>query len=74
MAKKSKIVKAKKLQYKKELAILQGRKLKFATKVYNRCKICGRPRGYINKFGMCRICLRELAEQGKIAGIKRSSW
>ncbi|WP_208426835.1 MULTISPECIES: 30S ribosomal protein S14 [Salinibacter] len=40
----------------------------------NRCKLCGRQRGYLRKFGVCRICFRELALEGKIPGIRKSSW
>lgn len=40
----------------------------------NRCRICGRSRGYIQKFGVCRICFRELALGGKIPGVRKSSW
>jgi small subunit ribosomal protein S14 len=47
---------------------------KFPTRVRNRCKICGRPRGYIRRFGLCRICFRELALEGKIPGVVKSSW
>ena len=42
---------------------------KYPTRVRNRCKICGRPRGYIRRFGLCRICFRELALEGKIPGV-----
>jgi small subunit ribosomal protein S14 len=41
---------------------------------HNRCSICGRPRAYIRKFGICRICFRNLALEGKIPGVKKSSW
>ncbi len=47
---------------------------KFPIQVRNRCERCGRPRGYIRKFGLCRICFRELALQGKIPGVVKSSW
>jgi small subunit ribosomal protein S14 len=47
---------------------------KFPTQVRNRCMKCGRPRGYIRKFGLCRICFRELALMGKIPGVVKSSW
>ncbi|MFO8099426.1 MAG: 30S ribosomal protein S14 [Salinibacter sp.] len=40
----------------------------------NRCKLCGRARGYLRKFGVCRICFRELALEGKIPGIRKASW
>jgi small subunit ribosomal protein S14 len=47
---------------------------KYPIRVRNRCKICGRPRGYIRRFGLCRICFRELALQGKLPGVVKSSW
>ena len=50
------------------------RKPKFAIRSKNRCKICGRPRGYLRKFGMCRICFRKLAGQGQIPGLIKASW
>ncbi|MGQ9833500.1 MAG: type Z 30S ribosomal protein S14 [Candidatus Villigracilaceae bacterium] len=42
--------------------------------VRNRCQRCGRPRGYMRRFGLCRICFRELALEGKIPGVVKSSW
>ena len=47
---------------------------KYAVRVRNRCKLCGRPRGYIRRFELCRICFRELALAGKIPGVTKSSW
>ena len=47
---------------------------KSEIQVRNRCERCGRPRGYIRRFGLCRICFRELALQGKIPGVMKSSW
>lgn len=47
---------------------------KHTNQVVNRCQICGRPRGYIRRFGLCRICFRELALNGKIPGVTKSSW
>lgn len=47
---------------------------KFQVRVRNRCKLCGRPRGYIRRFGLCRICFRELALRGEIPGVVKSSW
>ncbi len=47
---------------------------KYPTRVRNRCMRCGRPRGYIRRFGLCRICFRELALKGKIPGVVKSSW
>ncbi len=55
-------------------AIAAKKKPKFPTKVYNRCKLCGRNGGYMRKFEMCRICFREYASAGKIMGVKKSSW
>ena len=45
-----------------------------AVRLKNRCKICGRPRGYIRMFGLCRICFREMASAGRIPGVTKSSW
>ena len=47
---------------------------RFPTRAYSRCKLCGRPRGFIRKFGLCRICFREMAHQGLIPGVTKSSW
>jgi small subunit ribosomal protein S14 len=44
------------------------------NQVRNRCVRCGRPRGFIRRFGLCRICFREMALQGKIPGVVKSSW
>ena len=49
-------------------------KSKFSTRVFNRCEICGRSRGYYRLFKMCRICLRDHAHAGDIPGVKKSSW
>ncbi|MDD2231824.1 MAG: type Z 30S ribosomal protein S14 [Sphaerochaetaceae bacterium] len=59
---------------KKSLIIKANRTPKFSTRAYNRCKICGRPRGYMRKFEMCRICFRKLASEGQIPGVTKSSW
>jgi len=47
---------------------------KFKTRIVRRCFKCGRARGYMRKFGLCRICFREMANRGEIPGIKKSSW
>jgi small subunit ribosomal protein S14 len=47
---------------------------KYSVQVRNRCARCGRPRGYIRRFGLCRICFRELSLEGQIPGVKKSSW
>lgn len=51
-----------------------NRPAKFSTRENNRCKKCGRPRGYYRKFGLCRICLRELASKGELPGVRKASW
>ena len=51
-----------------------SRPAKFSTRENNRCKKCGRPRGYYRKFGLCRICLRELASKGELPGVRKASW
>jgi len=58
---------------KKCMTIRESRR-KFDVRVRNRCKVCGRPRGYIRRFGLCRICFRERALEGKIPGVVKSSW
>ncbi len=52
----------------------QARTPKFKTQAYSRCNRCGRPRAVYKKFGLCRICLRELAHEGAIPGMTKSSW
>jgi len=47
---------------------------KYRNRVRNRCQKCGRPRGYMRRFGLCRICFRELALQGQVPGVVKSSW
>lgn len=59
---------------KKSLKVKQTKSKKYTTQEYNRCKICGRPRSYIRKYGVCRICFRELAHKGEIPGVKKASW
>jgi small subunit ribosomal protein S14 len=58
---------------KKSLIAKALRTPKFKVRAYNRCKVCGRSRAYIRKFGMCRICFREHALRGLIPGVTKSS-
>lgn len=51
-----------------------GKKPAYPTRIYNRCQLCGRRHGYMRFFGICRICFRELATNGEMPGIKKSSW
>jgi small subunit ribosomal protein S14 len=59
---------------KKSLIAKSERKPKFAVRAYTRCKRCGRARGYLRKFNLCRICFRQLALEGQIPGVVKSSW
>lgn len=52
----------------------QLKKQKFKTREYTRCSLCGRPHSVLKKYGICRICFRELASKGEIPGVKKSSW
>ncbi len=59
---------------KTSLKIKQSLPAKFKVQAYNRCKICGRPHAYMRKFGVCRICFRNLAHKGQIPGVRKASW
>ena len=59
---------------KKSLKIRQSRPQKYAVREDNRCRICGRPHAYLRKYGICRICFRELAYKGQIPGVTKASW
>ncbi|MCH7729929.1 type Z 30S ribosomal protein S14 [Patescibacteria group bacterium] len=61
MARKAKVVREKK-------------KLRYKTRYMNRCQLCGRPRGYMRRFGLCRLCFREHAHRAEIPGVKKASW
>jgi small subunit ribosomal protein S14 len=58
----------------KKSMINRNEKKKFKNQYRNRCKVCGRPRGYISDFELCRICFRTLANAGKIPGVTKASW
>ena len=59
---------------KLSMKVKQQRKPKFSTQAYTRCKICGRPHSVLKKYGICRVCFRELAYKGEIPGVKKASW
>lgn len=61
MARKAKIIKAQ-------------AKPKYSSRLVRRCQSCGRKRGYLRKFGLCRICFREFAQKGEIPGVVKASW
>ncbi len=54
--------------------VKDSRKPKFSTQHRNRCKSCGRPRGFMRKFELCRLCFRKFALQGELPGVQKSSW
>ena len=59
---------------KKSMVVKQSRKQKFKVREYTRCTRCGRPHSVLRKYGICRICFRELAYKGQIPGVTKSSW
>jgi small subunit ribosomal protein S14 len=59
---------------KRSMVVKYENEPKFKVQFHNRCRICGRPHGYLRKYGVCRICFRELALKGEIPGVKKASW
>ena len=59
---------------KKSLIVKCNRKPKYQVRAYTRCSRCGRPHSVLKKYGICRICFRELAYKGQIPGVQKSSW
>jgi small subunit ribosomal protein S14 len=59
---------------KKSMIAKSQAKAKFSTRAYNRCQICGRPKSVYRDFGICRICLRKMANEGLIPGVRKASW
>lgn len=59
---------------KTSLKVKQSRTAKFSTQSYTRCVRCGRPHSVLRKFGVCRICFRELAYKGQLPGVRKASW
>ncbi|MFY9718949.1 MAG: type Z 30S ribosomal protein S14 [Candidatus Cybelea sp.] len=59
---------------KTSLIVKSKRTPKFSVRKHNRCRVCGRPRGYLRKFAMCRICFRENAHAGVVPGVTKASW
>jgi len=74
MAKKSMIERDKKRAKRVLDAISAGVAPKFKCRIRNRCQLCGRPRGYIRFFRLCRVCVREKAALGLIPGLRKASW
>ncbi|MBV9109574.1 MAG: type Z 30S ribosomal protein S14 [Gemmatimonadetes bacterium] len=59
---------------RKALIEKSKRKPKFSVRAHNRCNRCGRPRSFLRKFGLCRICFRQMALNGEIPGVRKASW
>ena len=59
---------------RKSMIVKANRKPKYKVRAYTRCSICGRPHSVLKKYGICRICFRNLAYKGQIPGVKKSSW
>ncbi|HOB09147.1 MAG: type Z 30S ribosomal protein S14 [Limnochordia bacterium] len=59
---------------KKSMIIRAQRTPKYDVRRVNRCRLCGRPRGYMRRFQMCRVCFRKLANEGQIPGVTKASW
>ena len=59
---------------RKALIAKAKREPRYKVRKYNRCSLCGRPRGYLRKFGLCRMCFRKLALSGKLPGVIKASW
>ena len=61
-------------EYENQLIEKQKRTQKYKTRQYTRCSLCGRPHAVLRKYGICRVCFRELANKGEIPGVRKSSW
>jgi small subunit ribosomal protein S14 len=59
---------------KKSMIAKAGRPPRFKVQQHNRCRLCGRPRAFLRRFALCRICFRRLALAGEIPGVTKSSW
>ncbi len=74
MATTAKIAKEEKMLAQIARARAAGKTAKFAVRLRNRCKNCGRPRGFLRKFSLCRICFRKFALAGEVPGVTKASW
>jgi small subunit ribosomal protein S14 len=74
MATTAQIAKENKKEAAQERARKEGKPVKFSTRVRFRCKNCGRPRGFLRKFRLCRICFRKFALAGEVPGVTKASW
>lgn len=74
MARTALVVKTARAQAKARCDRDLGKTPKFSTRLYHRCSHCGRSNGYIGKFDLCRICIRQKANAGELMGVRKSSW
>lgn len=74
MARKALMIKSARAQMRALRLRADGKKVSYSTRLYHRCSKCGRNRGYIRQFDLCRICIREGANRGEILGVRKSSW
>jgi small subunit ribosomal protein S14 len=74
MATTAKRVKDAKIDRELQKNRIAGKPKKFSSRQHNRCQVCGRPRAFLRKFGLCRLCFRLLALRGEIPGVSKSSW
>lgn len=74
MARKALVNKCQNAREKAERAHALGKVAPHMTRLYHRCSNCGRSYGYIGKFNLCRICIREKANAGELMGVRKSSW
>jgi small subunit ribosomal protein S14 len=54
--------------------VRESKKLRYKTRYMNRCRLCGKARSYMRKYGLCRLCFREYAHRGEIPGVRKASW
>ena len=74
MARTALVVKCERKKKAHTRAVKAGKKPKKSTRTYNRCANCGKIRSYMRRFGLCRICFRQLASEGLVMGVRKSSW
>jgi small subunit ribosomal protein S14 len=74
MARTAIVHKCQEAQKKAERSRLLGKKPEFSTRLYHRCSHCGRVGGYVGRYNLCRICIREKANAGELMGVRKSSW
>jgi small subunit ribosomal protein S14 len=59
---------------RKAMVLKSQKTPRFQVRIHNRCRLCGRPHAFMRKYGICRLCFRQLAHKGQIPGVKKASW